>query len=153
VDAEMRIRTILSQVLLFTAFVLGPTAPGSMVGASGTEPAPDNRSANCLVADSSGGRVAIAPNAPEEKTRPMVAGGEDHIVGLKPDGTVVAKVSNGWGQCDVGDRDLINLQWRCDNGSDAWPAIIYPQNPNWSGAAISISIGGYALRIGRWPLV
>jgi len=48
------------------------------------------------------GMVGCVQPELELEYTPMVAAGEDHTVGLKSDGTVVAVGDNSRGQCDVG---------------------------------------------------
>ena len=49
-------------------------------------------------------------NTPQGNVTPMVAAGEDHIVGLKSDGTVVTVGDNEYGQCDVGSwTDIVQV--------------------------------------------
>jgi hypothetical protein len=93
--------------LLSIALVCSLILPASAAGASATGPLPDDRSISHLAVDSSSAASAMALNAPEGEVAPMVAAGSYHTVGLKSDGTVVAVEDNDYGQCNVGDWNLV----------------------------------------------
>ena len=90
----MKNRKMLLPALLFIALVLSLVLPASAAGASAAMPRPDDRSISHLAVDSSSAASAIALNTPQGLVTPMVAAGEDHTVGVKADGTVVAVGDN-----------------------------------------------------------
>jgi len=87
----MKNRKILLPALLSIALVFSLILPASAAGASATVHRPDDRSIGHLSVDSSSAASAMALNTPEGEVAPMVAAGEDHTVGLKSDGTVIAE--------------------------------------------------------------
>jgi hypothetical protein len=108
----MKGRRILLQVVVSTALVLSLAVPASMVGASATVPLADDRPVSYSAADSSSAFSAIALNTPQGNVTPMVAVGQQHTVGLKSDGTVIAIIGNdyGYGQCNVGNwTDIVQV--------------------------------------------
>ena len=86
----MKNRKILLQVLLPTALILSLVVPAWVAGASGVGLLPDKRPVDYSAADSWGDVSAMALNTPQGNVTPMVAAGNDRIVGLKSDGTLVA---------------------------------------------------------------
>jgi hypothetical protein len=97
----VRSRKILLPALLSMALVLSLVVPALAAGASGAVPPPHDRPTSYSAVDSSSLFSAMTLNAPEGEVTPMVAAGQDHTVGLKSVGIVVATGVNHDGQCNV----------------------------------------------------
>jgi hypothetical protein len=109
---KMGDRKVFLQVLLAMALVLSLVVPASVVGASRDGSPPDDRSISHLAADSSSVRSVMAFDTAGLNITPMVAVGQQHTVGLKSDGTVIAVIGNdyGYGQCNVGNwTDIVQV--------------------------------------------
>jgi alpha-tubulin suppressor-like RCC1 family protein len=104
----MKNRKMFLQVLLPMALVLSLILSVSVVGASGVGLLPDKRPVDYSAADSWGDVSAMALNTPQGNVTPMVAAGNDRIVGLKSDGTLVAVGLSSF-ICGVGSGGSVEL--------------------------------------------